>query len=254
MGCRYPRSSCIVPSPITSCLRTGLTQSDTLRHGHYVLAICTFGMVLVIVYGHNALTDHAHFIPVYAMGSTFMIAAWPSLEDSWTRLRRDQYNHLPMQEFPGTPAVLHVPMAEVRVNHPGQRSPRASMSNWLRDQSRQRSSPSPVSPPPSLVGRQILSEQQVDAAWMYELQHMGPASHRSQALTHTGTSISLSSRPAVPSEISANAFEVLCPGDTVRALRATQRRLDIERLTFMPREGPPPISSLVADRSRALSA
>lgn len=257
MGCRCRRSSCNVPPP-PAHYKLSRNGSDTLtrsasRHGHYVLVICIFGMVLVVAFGRNTLADHAHFIPVYVMGSSFLISAWPSLEDSWTRLREDHRHYLLVPDTPEPQAMVQIPMAGVQYDPQGQPPSRASLSDWLIDQGRQRSSPVPVSPPPSLEEPASLPGQWPVAPWPHELQYMGPGSDRSQVRTHTGTSISLSSRQTVPSEISANAFELLCPGGPARNLRITQRRLDMEGLVPAPQEEESlPTSSFLAGRSHTV--
>lgn len=184
-------------------------------------------------FGHNTLTEHAHFIPVYAMGSSFVTAAWPSLEESWTRVRSDGYQMLP------TMAETSEHMEGYRAQYWGQPASPAVDPGWLRDQSRQRSSPTPFSPPPSLSEGDPLPDQRFTAARLHYIQHMeGPASDRSLVRAHTDTSISLSSMPAVPSDISSNALELLGPVDPSRVPRLTQRRQDIDRLGqfITPRE------------------
>lgn len=186
-----------------------------------------------MAFGHNTHSEHAHFIPVYAMGSTFVTAAWPSLEESWGRVRSDGYESLPtMEETSEHPARTYIPMQGYRGLSEDQAALMAPIS-WLRDQSRQTSSPPPLSPPPSLVG----GDPRSTAAWVHT-QHMGPASDRFQARAHTDTSISLSSRPAVPSEVSTNVLQFLGPVDPARVPRRTQRRHDINRLgqPIAPRE------------------
>lgn len=183
-------------------------------------------------FGHNTLTEHAHFIPVYAMGSSFVTAAWPSLEESWTQVRSDGYQVLP------TMAETSEHMEGYRAR--GQPASPAVVPGRLLGQNRQRSSPTPFSPPPSLSEGDPLPDQRFTAARLQDIiQHMeGPASDRSLVRAHTDTSISLDSTPAVPSEISSNALELLGPVDPFRVPRTTQRRQDIDRLgqSITPRE------------------
>lgn len=197
---------------------------NILKYGHYTLVVCVVGTILIMSFGHNTITEHAHFIPVYAMWSSFVTAAWPSLEESWTRVRIDGYQVLP------TMAETSEHMEVYRAQSWGQPASPASVSSWLRDQSRQRSSPTPFSPPPSLSEGDPRPDQRFTAARLHNIQHMGPASDRSLVRAYTDPSISLGSMPAVPSEISSNALELLGPVDPFRAPRTTQRRHDIDRL------------------------
>lgn len=182
-------------------------------------------MILVMAFGHTTIDNHVNFIPVYAMGSSFLTAAWPSLEESLTGLRHNGYQYLPMHDTSEPLVGRYVPMTGIQLSPQGQTLPGPSSPNWLGDQSRQRNSPSPVTPPPSLLGGRPAPARQPVIDW---LMHMGPASIRSHVRSHTDTSISLSSRPAVPSEISSNALEILSQGDTIHGPRTTQRRLDID--------------------------
>lgn len=220
-------------------------QQDTIvltpiRYGHYTLVVCVIGTIVIVAFGHSTLAEHAHFIPVYAMGSSFVTAAWPSLEESWIRVRSDGYQPLPryIQETSEYPAARNILLDRYRVESEGQAALRASMTSWLRDQSRHRGSPPSSSPPPSLVEYESRPEQQSMAAWVHDIQYMGPGSHRSQGRSNSGTSISLSSRPAVPSEISTNVQELLGQDGSARLPRSTQRRRDIDSLgqIITPRE------------------
>lgn len=220
-----PQVKTCPPPTYTSSLQdmTGLTY---LRYGHYTLVVCVVGTILIMAFGHNTLAEHARFIPVYAMGSSFVTAAWPSLEESWTRVRSDGYQHLPIyiqetsQNLEGRNTFLEGYRIESEA--------RAVLS----DQSRQRSSPPPFSPPPSLLEDDFPPEQRL-AAWVHNIQHMGPESNRSHGRSNTDTSISLSSTPADLSEISTDVLELLGPNDPTRAPRKTQRRQDIDSLGQM---------------------
>ncbi|KUI66537.1 hypothetical protein VM1G_01831 [Cytospora mali] len=233
----------------------GLQISIILMYGHYILVVCAVSMILIMAFGHDTVADHVHFIPVYAMGSTFLTAACPSLEDSLTRIQTHGREYLPIQDASEPLGRLHAPlMAGVQVG-PQDRatppSPPSPISTWGMGQGRQWSSPPPVSPPTSLPGGVARPGEGPVAAWVNGLQHMGPGSDCSNGHTHTGTSISLSSRQTVPSELSTNVVGFFDQRIPARIPRKTQRRRDIDGLgqPVRPRQEEPSSSSQAVERS-----
>lgn len=216
-------------------------------------------MVLVMAFGHTGpLPDHAKFIPVYAMGSTFLTAAWPSLFQSigWPLRNLNEMPHQSAEQQ----GYLPVPMAEVVVDDaanledvsPDVTSTSSEIPPWLlQERERQSVSPVPVSTAPSsLDGHQPPVTAQLPGQQPplhrdtppQDLIHMGPPSaHSGGASSVSGTSISLSSGSGghCPSEMSSTVAATFFPG--VRHVRrlSTRNRVESRNKLIARRPGVP---------------
>lgn len=214
----------------------------------------TIAMVLVMAFGHTPLPDHVKFIPVYAMGSTFLTAAWPALFESigLPLMTMDDRADLSLgrQSYVLVPTV---PMSEVVVDFEDAgtdeddaldaTSTRSPAPDWLHERDRRSSSPVPVSTPPTSEGQdtQPAMEPALQPATEHqELCHMGPPSNYSGVSSHTGTSLSLGSQGRCPSEMSSNVVQFFSSQIASRHVRSTQRIRDIQSLGYhirAPRDG-----------------
>lgn len=209
------------------------------RYGHYTLALCIVAMILNLLFGQVSLPDHVRLIPVLAMGSSFLTAAWPSLFQSFGRQPVTLYDmvapldsvSIPMSE-PYTDDETNEDvltfLQSTRSNPPHSlqrlqmngNSPLTVSTPILRQHGHTQSFKQPASPPTN----------------PHELIHMGPSSTCSGGTYQSGTSISLCSQGRCPSELSSNVvtnfFSEIRPN---RHFETTQRRRAIESLG----QGPP---------------
>lgn len=201
---------------------------------------CLIATVVVMAFGHTGpLPDHAKFIPVYTMGSTFLTAAWPSLFQSvgWPLRTMDEMSH-PSTERHG---YLPVPMDEVVVDDNGNQedvspdvtSTSSEIPAWLlQERERQSVSLAAVSTAPSSLDGQeptAIAQPPRNELPPQDLIHMGPSSVYSRgAFSVGGTSINLSagSGSRCPSEMSSIVAASFFPES--RPLRRISTRVRTE--------------------------
>lgn len=213
-------------------------------------------MLLVLAWGNGTLDDYFRLIPIYTTAMTLLTAAWPSLLKSLGCDPRDIEDIFKVNRT--TPTYVAMSGIQVDPDYPDYRDcpgPAPSLCRyWLQNQDRHRSSPVPISYPPSVGGEDISQEEIRRAPPVLiplELQHVGPLSDRSGGPAHTGTSLSLSSRPSCPSELSTIVIPILQPEGPTRTPRTTGRRHDInalgrihlERTGAQPSQPPQPVVS-----------
>lgn len=197
--------------------------------------------LLVMAYGDTPLMDHARFIPVYAMGSTFLTAAWPSL------LRIIGLPRSTMVDISGRSVehqgYLPVPLSEVLVDNDSNQddvAARISIFSWNQEQERQRSSSGLTLTPPTAEHQdaQTSTESALHCAFHPgDVAHMGPSSAYSGGSSYTGASLSLDSHGRCPSEMSSNVAAHFFPetvGGRVRRI-SNQRRLYMRDHRYMDR-------------------
>lgn len=202
------------------------------RYGLYTLIICVVGMLLVLLWGTDTLTEYCRLIPVYTTAASFLTVAWPSL------LASIGYQPRSIQDLlhPTASPYLFTPLDGISVetdpsNHaiPGS----STHTGWLHSPMRQTDSPAPLPLPRSPSGEttqeaepgRLLSELFSRDISSRTPPFSGPPHH-----ADTITSISLSSRASWPSEMSSIVRPFFGPIDTNHVPRETSRRHHINAL------------------------
>lgn len=200
-------------------------------------------MALTLAFGNHTAEDHCRFIPVYFMVFSLLTASWPSL------LENVGISPVPL-EFTIHRRVVTPPTplaGVIQVNEESSPAPlrqaqqNALLSDWLEDHDwpencgRLQDHDLQVNAPQNEEALALEAPEQrsqqssstrPDLLWL----HMGPSSSCSNLSAQSG-SLSLSSRAAVPSEISDNALHwfqsEIAPGFIPRT---TSRRVEINAL------------------------
>lgn len=198
-------------------------------------------MILNLLFGQVPLLDHVRLLPVFAMGSSFLTAAWPSLFQSFSRQPVTLYDIVAPLDS------VSIPMSEPYTDDETNQeiltflqSTRSNPQRSLQGLHMNRNSPLPMSTsiPAQHENTQPFRQPITSNTNSHELIHMGPSSTYSGGTYQSGTSLSLCSHGRCPSEISSNVvtnFFPECFAD--RLFETTRRRRDIESLGRGPSSG-----------------
>lgn len=198
-------------------------------------------MILNLLFGQVSLLDHVRLIPVFAMASSFLTAAWPSLLQSLGQSSVTLYDttapldsvSIPMSQTyeddeTNQEVFTFLPNTRDGPEHPLQGLQR--FSNLA----------SPISIPISGQNRntQPFRPSTTSPTRPHELIQMGPSSTCSGGTYQSGTSLSLCSQGGPPSEMSSIVVTNFFPDFTAgRIFETTQRRRDIQSLGQGPSSG-----------------
>lgn len=198
-------------------------------------------MILNLLFGQLSLLDHVRLIPVFAMGSSFLTAAWPSLFQSFGRQPVKLYDMVAPLDS------VSIPMSEPYTDNETNQnvltflqSTRSNPTHSPQGLQMNIISPLPV-PTPIATQRGNTQPYRQPASSRtnpHELIHMGPSSTYSGGTNHSGTSISLCSQGRCPSELSSNVVTNFFSKYTAdHHFETTQRRRAIESLGQGPFSG-----------------
>lgn len=197
-------------------------------------------MVLNLLFGQVSLLDHVRLIPVFAMASSFLTAAWPPLLQSLGQRSVTPYDMTAPLDSISIPVSQTYADDEVFNFLPNTSNGSEHSFQALQTDS---NSPSPVSTtfPTQFRNTQPVRQPTSSHTIPHELIQMGPPSTYSGGTYQSGTSLSLCSRPGPPSEMSSivatNFFPELTADRLFDTTTRTQRRRDIQSLGRGPYSG-----------------